>query len=41
MKPLKRKPVNKSRSIRKANSVANRTKAINIKTPTYRGGIRL
>ena len=41
MKPLSRKPVNKSGSIKHFNHAQDRTKAINLPGRGMRGGIRL
>jgi len=41
MKPLSRRPVNKSSSVRNFNRTDSRTKAINMPGYGFRGGIRL
>lgn len=41
MRPLKRKPVNKSKSVKKFRKNVSKTKAPNIKAMPMRGGIRL
>lgn len=41
MRPLKRKNVNKGRSVRKFRGQAGRTKSANVSPAPMRGGIRL